>query len=130
MARFSRSSKEKLSTCDSRLQMVFREVIKYFDCTILEGHRGEEKQNQYYSEGRSKVQFPNGKHNKIPSKAVDVMPYPIDWNDIERICYFAGFVMGVASQLGIQLRWGKDWDGDTDLNDQSFKDGPHFELID
>ena len=130
MAQFSRRSKEKLSTCDSRLQMVFREVIKYFDCTILEGHRGKERQNQYYLEGRSKVQFPNGKHNSYPSEAVDVMPYPIDWNDIERICYFAGFVMGVANQLGVKLRWGKDWDRDTDLNDQSFKDGPHFELID
>jgi len=129
MAEFSRRSKEKLSTCDSRLQMVFREVIKYFDCIVLEGHRGKEKQNQYYSEGRSKVQFPNGKHNKVPSGAVDVMPYPIDWNDIERLCYFAGFVMGIANQLGVNLRWGKDWDRDTDLNDQSFKDGPHFELV-
>ena len=130
MAKFSKRSEEKLLTCDPRLQDLFRYIVKIFDCTITEGHRGEEKQNKYYENGTSKIKYPNGKHNSIPSKAVDVIPYPVDYDDIERICYFAGFVMGIAKIKGIPLRWGKDWDGDTDLNDQTFKDGPYFELID
>jgi len=129
MAHFGKSSLERLATCDPDIQKVFNEVIKYFDCTIIEGHRGRAAQHRAYTTGASKVDWPNGKHNTFPSKAVDVMPYPVDWNDIQRLCYFAGFVMSTALRMGIKLRWGKDWDGDTDLNDQKFKDGPHFEKV-
>jgi len=111
------------------LQQVFNEVIKYFDCKIIEGHRGEALQHLYFTQGKSKLDWPNGEHNKIPSRAVDVMPYPINWYDSDRMCYFAGFVMAIALGMGIKMRWGKDWDGDKDLNDQTFKDGPHYELI-
>ena len=45
MPRFSRKSKGKLNTCDDRLVKLFNEVVKGFDCTVLEGHRGKEKQN-------------------------------------------------------------------------------------
>ena len=37
--------------------------------------------------------------------------------------------MGVASQMGIKIRWGGDWDRDTDLSDNRFNDLPHFELM-
>jgi len=130
MHQFSDLSKVKLATCDERLQIVFNEVIKYFDCTIIEGYRGMEAQNKAYNEGKSEVMWPHGKHNTLPSKAVDVMPYPINWNDINRLCYFAGYVVAIGLTKGIKIRWGKDWDMDTDLNDQRFKDGPHFELVD
>ena len=130
MPQFSEISKAKLATCHPDIQLVMNEVIKYFDCIILEGHRGMEAQNKAYNDGKSEIMWPHGKHNTIPSKAVDVMPYPIDWKDINRICYFAGFVMAIALKMGIKLRWGKDWDMDTDLNDQRFKDGPHFEIVD
>jgi peptidoglycan L-alanyl-D-glutamate endopeptidase CwlK len=130
MPTFSAVSKERLGTCDERLQRVFYEVIKYFDCTIIEGHRGEADQNRYNDQGKSKLRWPHGEHNSLPSRAVDAMPFPINWKDINRICYFAGFVMATALNMGIKLRWGKDWDGDTDLNDQTFNDGPHFELVD
>jgi len=129
VAEFSKASKERLATCDPRLQQVFNEVIKFFDCKILEGHRGKAAQHKAYMDGDSKVDWPDGKHNSIPSKAVDAMPYPIDWNDWKRICYFAGFVVGIAAHLGIMIRWGRDWDRDTDLNDQTFNDGPHYELV-
>jgi peptidoglycan LD-endopeptidase CwlK len=32
--------------------------------------------------------------------------------------------------MGIEIRWGGDWDGDGDLSDHKFNDLPHFELID
>ena len=130
MPKLSAISRERLESCDERLQRVFNEAIKHFDCAIVEGHRGQALQDLYFSQGKSKVKWPDGKHNKTPSLAVDAMPYPINWRDIERVCYLAGYVMAIALSMGINLRWGKDWDGDTDLNDQTFKDGPHYELID
>jgi len=129
MPTFSAISRERLETCDERLQRVFQEVVKHFDCSIVEGHRVQAAQHRAYTTGASKVYWPKGKHNSFPSKAVDAMPYPVDWKDINRLCYFAGYVMETALSMGIKLRWGKDWDGDTDLNDQTFNDGPHFELV-
>ena len=61
--------------------------------------------------------------------AVDVCPYPIDWNNKERFYHFAGYVKGIADSMGIKIRWGGDWDGDTVFDDQSFHDLPHFELL-
>ena len=78
MPRFGKRSKERLATCDTRLQEVFNEVIKYVDCSILEGHRDKERQNQLHVEGKTKVKYPNGRHNSSPSNAVDVTPYPVD----------------------------------------------------
>lgn len=130
MPAFGKASQEKLATCDPRLQKVFNEVIKHFDCTVIEGHRGEEAQNKAFAEGKSKLKYPQGKHNKIPSLAADVLPYPIDWNDTNRMRYFAGFVVGIAATMGIKLRWGGDWNQNTELKDNSFNDLPHFELVD
>jgi len=129
MPQFSARSLSRLDTCEQDLQDVFEEVIKHFDCTILCGHRGEEEQNKAFVLRRTKVQFPNSKHNSIPSKAVDAVPYPINWNDRERMTYFAGFVKGVAASKGIKIRWGGDWDQDTEVMDNGFDDLPHFELV-
>ena len=128
MPKFGRKSRERLSTCDSKLQKVFNEVIKHVDCSILEGHREKDRQNKLYEEGKTKVKYPNGRHNRQPSSAVDVTPYPVDWKDRERQTLFAGFVIGVASQMNINLRWGGDWDQDFQVVDNRFDDFPHFEL--
>ena len=98
------------------------------DCSVLEGHRGQERQDQLYIEGKTKVKYPNGRHNSKPSNAVDVTPYPVNWEDRERQTLFAGFVLGVANQMGISLRWGGDWDQDFEVMDNRFDDFPHFEL--
>lgn len=128
MPKFSELSAARLATCDERLQRVFNKVVEHFDCTILEGHRSKEFQDLYFKLGKSKVKWPLGKHNSTPSRAVDAIPWPIDWNDTMRMTFFAGYVIGVASEMGIRLIWGHDWDGDTELHDQSFNDFPHFEL--
>ena len=128
MPKFGRKSKERLSTCDSKLQKVFNEVIKHVDCSVLEGHRSKDRQNKLYEEEKTKVKYPDGRHNRQPSSAVDVTPYPVDWEDRERHTLFAGFVIGVASQMGINLRWGGDWDQDFQVVDNRFDDFPHFEL--
>jgi len=126
--KFGRASKKRLKTCDEDLVFLFEEVVKYFDCTVLEGHRGKRLQNKYFKEGKSKLKFPDGNHNKKPSTAIDVVPYPIDWEDRERMTYFAGYVKGIAMMLGIPIRWGGDWNSNNDLKDNNFDDLPHFEL--
>ena len=128
MPKFGKRSMERLNTCDEDLIALFQEVVKYFDCSVLEGHRGKEKQNKYFNEGKSKLRYPEGRHNKKPSNAVDVVPYPVDWNDREQMTYFAGFVKGVAYKMGIPIRWGGDWNNNNDLKDNNFDDLPHFEL--
>lgn len=129
MPTFSQTSIDRLATCHPNLRKVFAAVIMHVDCTILCGHRGKAEQQRAYLEGNSKLQWPNSKHNGTPSLAVDVAPYPIDWRAFARFHRFAGFVLGVASQLGVKLRNGGDWDRDFDLKDQKFNDVMHFELI-
>ena len=128
MAKFSERSLRRLSTCDVKLQSLFKEVIKHVDCSVIEGNRNEARQNKLYAEGKTKVMFPNGRHNHSPSRAVDVVPYPIDWDDRERFHLFAGFVLGTAKSMDINLRWGGDWDQDWYVHDNRFDDFPHFEL--
>lgn len=131
MPSFGKTSRERLSTCHPAIQKVFNEVIKHFDCTIVEGHRPKEKQDEYYPK-KSKVQWPNSKHNSEPSEGIDACPYingSLSW-DRTHCLYFAGFVLGVASQMGIRMRWGGDWDMDNEaVTDQEFQDLVHFELV-
>jgi peptidoglycan L-alanyl-D-glutamate endopeptidase CwlK len=126
MPTFSESSKEELATCDPRLQTLFNIVILHFDCKVLEGYRSETRQLDLYERGLSQVK--RGNHNYSPSRAVDVAPYPIDWADTARWYYFGGVVMGIAKILGLPIRWGGDWDGDTKVSDQGFNDLGHFEI--
>ena len=129
MFKFGNRSKRNLKTCDQRLQNILNEVIKHVDCSVIEGHRNQDRQNQLYKEGKTKVKFPNGRHNSYPSLAVDVVPYPIDWKDRERMTLFAGFVKGIAKGMyNIDLRWGGDWDSDFQVQDNRFDDFPHFEI--
>ena len=128
MPSFSNESIKKLSTCSESLQKLFNIVVQDFDCTILEGHRGQKEQNEAFASGHSKLKYPDGNHNKFPSLAIDVAPYPVDWNDRERMTLFAGFVLGTAKQIGIKIRWGGDWDNNTQVKDNKFDDLVHFEL--
>ncbi len=127
--RFSRRSRAKLDECDPRLQRVFERVLQFHDCTILVGHRDKETQNAANDAGKSKVRWPNSKHNTAPSLAVDVAPFPIDWADRDRFMIFAGVVRTVAALEGVSLRWGGDWDGDGLTKDQTFDDLVHWEIV-
>lgn len=141
MPNFSDASKKQLDTCILPLQKLAYAAIRYVNFTVLEGHRGEEAQNKDFREGKSKLQWPNGNHNKFPSYAFDVAPYPIDWgSDIHkkaRFYYLAGVMFQEFNRLqedglisgGLALRWGGDWDGDKDFSDQTFDDLGHYEIV-
>ena len=131
MPRFSKTSLDRLEGCHTDLRKLMLEVIKHIDVTVLEGHRSVERQAELFRQGKSKLNGSPGKmskHNHKPSLAVDVAPYPIDWQDRERFIACAFFVKGIASQMGIKLRLGADWNGDFRIT-ESFFDAPHFELV-
>ena len=129
MPSFSTASEKKLQSCDPRLQEIAYAVIQFFDFTVVYGERGSHEQNKLFMEGKSKLQYPESKHNTSPSLAFDLAPYPIDWNDFERFTYLAGCVQGTANALGYTLRWGGDWDQDTQVKDEKWRDYAHFEIV-
>jgi len=111
--------------------MVTRIRDEVQDISLVTGYRGEEEQNKKFLEGKSKVTYPNGKHNMYPSIAVDLQPYPYPkderklWAALGRI---AGRAEAIAKEEGFVIRWGGDWDSDGDLTDQDFDDLFHIEL--
>jgi len=134
---FGKTSKDRLKTCHPQLQEVLLEAIKHYDFTILCGHRNEEEQNAAYfaTPQKSTLMWPHSKHNTFPSLAVDVAPYykekpHIRWNRLYEFVYLHGIIRGLASERGIIIRSGIDWDRDDELiTDQKFDDFPHIEII-
>lgn len=120
MPNFSKKSLARLNSAHPDLQRLFNEVIKHIDCTILCGHRGKEEQNEAFRTGKSKAKWPESKHNTVPSLAVDVVPWPLDWSDTVRFKSLAAFVLATAEKMGIKIRWGGNFSNIVDL--------PHFEL--
>lgn len=141
MPQFSQRSLRMLDTCDKRLQRLFLHVVTRVDCRVECGFRSETEQEAAFAAGTSKVRFPNSRHNTLPSRAVDVIPYPVEWPDagMSREAYaralgrwymFVGYVRAAADELGMKIRCGADWNGDFQVKDQNFHDLPHFELVD
>lgn len=120
MSSFGKRSKSRLATTHSLLQEIMNEAIKEYDFSVLCGHRSKEDQNAAFDGGNSQLRFPKSKHNQMPSLAVDVGPYPIDWLDLDRFKHLGKIVKRIAEEKGIEVVWGGDW--------KSFKDYPHFEL--
>jgi peptidoglycan L-alanyl-D-glutamate endopeptidase CwlK len=129
MAKFhlSKNSKAKLATCDKRLQAIVNQAIKktIVDFGVSDGHRDEETQNKYYSQGLSTLKWPDSKHNKKPSMAVDVFIYiggRARWDDEEGYNYLSSLFQVIAYEMRYKLTWGGNW--------KSFKDVFHFQLED
>ena len=142
MFKFGKTSKSRLQTCHKDIQLIMNEAIKItnVDFGIAEGHRSIEKQQQYFKEGKSKIDgvSKKGKHNYSPSLAVDIYPYfenGSKW-DNEHLSYLSGIIHAVSEilfadgKISHKVRWGGNWDMDgIILIDQSFDDRPHFELV-
>lgn len=126
MYKFSKRSRTNLSQAHEDLQVLFSEVIKCRDITVICGHRGEKDQMDAFNNGFSMLKYPASKHNKVPSLAVDVVPFPIDWNNIGRFEELGEFVMLKARELKKEgkiksnISWGGHW--------KKFKDYPHYEI--
>lgn len=129
MPEFGERSKKALNSADPKLRLLFEEVVKTYDCAVICGFRNEEDQETAFVQGFSKVRYPNSKHNSYPSKAVDVVPWPIDWNDTKRFYEFGAIVIETAKKMGIKIRWGGDFNQDGNLKNDRFVDLPHWELV-
>lgn len=135
MPQFSPTSRKRLETCDVRLQSILNEVIRHIDVVVLEGNRGKEAQDEAYRTGKSKLPWPQGKHNRLPSLAVDIAPYfidapeKIDWKDVPAFGRLMGYVERVAYEQGIPLRFGLDWNRNGRTRDETFLDAPHVEIV-
>jgi len=129
MYKFGKRSLDQRKTLHPKLQKIVDTTIKYVDFSILEGVRSLDRQKELVAQGKSKTL----KSKHLPdkngqSRAMDLAPSPIDWNNRERFILFAGFILGIASSLNIKVVWGGDWNGDFDTKDTGFFDAPHFEL--
>lgn len=139
MYQFGNRSALNLATCAPQLKDVAMKALSYgvMDFSVIEGHRPVERQQELYAAGKSQIDgvTRKGKHNYAPSLAMDLLPYPSEingvsvWNDKQRFCVLAGLIFAAASELGVEIRWGGDWDGDGNNADSGFTDYPHFELI-
>lgn len=155
MPSFGSSSKRRLATTHEILQELCTRVVEHHDITILTGHRGEGEQTAAFVSGVSTKQWPLSKHNRLPSMAVDVAPWPIpeDWGNLkgqtlharnldwkerakfyETVAVFRFAWQQLCDDLpGLsekyRLRSGADWNDDGDYRDQSFDDLPHLELV-
>lgn len=53
-------------------------------------------------------------------KAVDLVPYPVDWKDLSKFKAIADAILEASRKLGVTVTWGGSW--------KTSKDYPHFEI--
>jgi len=111
--------------------------LTHQDFMVLEGVRTPERQAELYAQGRTK---PGNKvtwtlksnHFKDPDTgyghAVDLVPYPVDWNTPKKFDAMAKAMFAAADTLDVKIRWGADWDRDGNPREKGESDSPHFEL--
>lgn len=133
---YGRKSRAVLASLCEDLQDTLNIVIRHVNITLIDGARGEARQNQYLREGASRASFGESPHNwlcsccpKSPGAlAVDAVPYPLppwlskDPKDVaetsKRFNEMLLVVSAVSDALGVKLDLGRDF---------SFNDMPHIE---
>jgi len=146
--KFGKTSLERLTTVDPRLAAVCHLALSKspIDFMVLEGKRTVERQHQLFGQGRNAEQLRRAgvdpkharpdmdvvtwtlKSNHFTGRAVDLVPYPVDWNDLSKFNAMAKVMMEAAKELGTPIRWGADWDRDGNPREKGESDSPHFEL--
>ena len=119
MNKFSSHSLHQLLTCDNRLQEIMNRAIIEIDFSVLCGFRNEPDQNYAFDNGFSKLKWPKSNHNFYPSRAVDIAPYPINWQDTVKFLELSKVIERIAGELMIPITWGGYW---------KYLDMPHYEL--
>ena len=111
-------SKQNLSGVHPDLVAVVKLAITITeqDFTVIEGIRNINRQRELVKAGKSTTM--NSRH--ITGHAVDMVPWPVDWDDLGRFEVMAEAMKQAADELDIPIVWGGDW--------KSFYDAPHFEL--
>lgn len=108
------------------VKVVYRALeLSPIDFTITEGLRTVARQKELVAKGLSKTM--NSRH--ITGHAVDFVPLPVDWNNVEPFITVAKCFLQASKELGIPIRWGGDWNMNGDWKDEKFRDLPHAELL-
>ncbi len=129
MPKFSAASKKRLEGAHPLLQKLMNEAIKEADFVILDSQRGRADQEKAVKGGFSKVHYGDSAHNWNPSVALDIAPYPINWNDAKRFTDLQiKVIKPIADRLGIPIRQGVDFNRNGNLTDDKWDDLPHIEL--
>ena len=131
--KLGKTSLARLQGVDETLVNVVKRAIEISDVdfTVLEGVRTLERQRELYAQGRTapgKIVTWTMKSRHIEGKAVDLVPYPLDWNDLEKFNKIKDAMFQAAKELDVNLRWGADWDGDGNYREKGEYDSPHFEI--
>ena len=147
----SQRSLDRLKGVDERLVKVVKRAIELspIDFMVLEGVRTKEQCMINYGNGRTAsqcqakgvpVKYANPSAAKVTwlnnpfaskhvsGKAVDLVPYPVDWQDLKKFDAIAKAMLQAAKELGVPVRWGADWDGDGKPRERGESDSPHFEI--
>lgn len=127
MYAFSIRSWKKLNREDVHPNLIrlMTESIKDspIDFTIIETVRDIKTQKQNIKKGVSKTLYskhiPEFTKSKL-CEAVDIAPYPIDWQDLERFRALAAHIKKKSIELDIPITWGGDF--------KTLVDMPHYEL--
>lgn len=106
------------------------------DFMVLEGVRTLARQKELYAQGRTKpgpkVTWTLTSNHFVKADgfghAVDLVPYPVDWNALSKFDAMSKAMFAAAAELGVPLRWGADWDRDGKPRERGETDSPHFEL--
>lgn len=129
MASFSKISKQRLAGAHPLLQKIMNEAINHYDFMVLDSQRDRAAQERAFKQGNSKVHFGQSAHNWAPSIALDVAPFPIDWNDLGRFKVLQlEIILPIAQKMQIPIRQGIDWNRDGNLSNDGWDDYPHVEL--
>lgn len=150
MNKYSRRSQQNFDTLHPDLQRLMLAVLEEDDHSIVFGHRPPQMQHQLFEYGRrydidqqrwvvfnkaSVVTNCDGykiksRHNDNPSTAVDAYPFINGKmsNKKSDVIFFMGKVYQKARELGIEITWGGDWDGDKDTTDNVLEDYAHIQL--
>ena len=147
----SQRSLDRLVGVDERLQRVVKRAIELSkqDFMVLEGVRTRQQCMTNYGKGRTiaqcvakgvPAQYANPKAAKVTwlnnpfaskhvsGKAVDLVPYPVDWHNLKKFDVIAQAMLQASKELGIPIRWGADWDADGKPRERGESDSPHFEI--
>ena len=131
--KLGKTSLARLQGVDETLVNVVKRAIEIseVDFSVLEGVRTLERQCELYAQGRTapgKIVTWTMKSKHIEGKAVDLVPYPLDWNDLEKFNKIKDAMFQAAREQDVNLRWGADWDGDGKYREKGEYDSPHFEI--
>ena len=131
--KLGKTSLARLQGVDETLVNVVKRAIEIseVDFTVMEGVRTLERQRELYAQGRTapgKIVTWTMKSKHIEGKAVDLVPYPLDWNDLEKFNKIKDAMFQAAKELDVNLRWGADWNGNGEYREKGEYDSPHFEI--